>query len=207
MSEEGQGDGAARGAGGPPSDDELMARTARGDREAGALLYTRHAHRVHRIAWRHLGDDEAARDALQDVFVRLLRAAGRYRGRDTFEAWLLRLTVNVCRNEWARAWRRLRRTAPGAARQGEDERAARAWEDELPSESALPPDEELARRREAAQVRRALARLPERARMAVVLSYYEGLDHTAIATALDCSPGAVTALLARARRALAVELG
>lgn len=190
-----------------PSDDELMERTARGDRGAGAALYARHADRVHRIAWRYLGDDEAARDTLQDVFVRLIRAAPRYRARGTFDAWLLTLTYNVCRNERARAWRRLRRAPPGAPPAEERAGDGSAWEDALPDEAAVPGDDATARRRESARVRRALQELPERARMAVVLRYYEGHDHAAIAAALGSTVGAVTALLARTRQTLAAALG
>lgn len=181
-----------------------MARTATGDRVAAAELYRRHAARVHRVARRHLGDDAAARDALQDVFVRLLRGAGRYRPEGRFDAWLTRVTVNVCLNERARAWRRLRdRWSSG----GPPDDTAGTWESRLPDPDGVDPEAALARSELRAAVRAAVDRLPPRQRMAVVLRRFEGLDHAAIGHALDCSPNAVARLLVRARRRLAADLG
>jgi RNA polymerase sigma-70 factor (ECF subfamily) len=56
-------------------------------------------------------------------------------------------------------------------------------------------------------VEAALARLPDRQRAAVILSYYEGLSNAEVAGALDVSVGAVESLLVRARRGLAQMLG
>ncbi len=183
------------------SDDRLMLHAAAGDREAFEHLYKRHSGLVFRIAWHHLGDAEEARDVLQDVFVRLIRSASRYRPQGKFKSWLRTMTVNVCLNERSRAWRRLRHIPREECLDSEEpEWSANHAHDGPDSFQTLTTE----RTRE--RVRRAIHALPERQRMAVILSCFEDLDHATVSESLGCTVGATTSLLARARRALAMTL-
>jgi RNA polymerase sigma-70 factor (ECF subfamily) len=61
-------------------------------------LYQRYGPLVHRRARTLLGDDQAAWDALQEVFVRVLRGGGQFRGEASPMTWLYRITTNYCFN-------------------------------------------------------------------------------------------------------------
>lgn len=174
-----------------PTDEALMQAVAAGDRRALGTLYVRHAERVHRVAWRHLHDDEAARDVTQAVFTHLIEHAGRFDPRRPFRPWLYRVVANRCFNTRARAEVRLRDA-------GVDDAAldARADERGPTPENAAALDEVRT------HLRRALAELPERQRLALVLADVEGLGQREIADALGCSVGSVESLLVRARRGL-----
>jgi RNA polymerase sigma-70 factor, ECF subfamily len=174
-------------------DDELMARAADGDRIAWKALYLRHRDRVFRIALRFLEQEPAARDVTQDVFVSLFARARSYRQSGSFPTYLRRVTVNRCMNARASA-RETRRV--GAA-----DSALRDIVDRAPD-----PEARLQQEQSAAAVRAAIAALPPRQRMAVVLSRFEGLSYEEIAAALECSISSVESLLFRARRALARAL-
>lgn len=171
-----------------------MARAGEGDRAAWRALYDRHRDHVHAMAVRFLGEEALARDVGQDVFVSLFKAAGAYRPTVPFAAYLRRVTVNRCINERSSARSRTR-ADPG-------ESALREIADASPGPEAL-----LEREETRAAVRDAIAALPARQRMAVVLSRFDGLSYQEIAEALDCSVSSVESLLFRARKALAEALG
>ncbi len=174
---------------------DLMARAAEGDRNAWHALYAEHRDFVYATALRFLGDEAGARDATQDVFVSLLSQARSYRPTATFSTYLRRVTVNRCINERASARVRRRAEAPGPALELEE------------VASRDPGPEALLERGETdAAVRAAVGALPDRQRMAVVLSRFEGLSYQEIARALDCSVSSVESLLFRARQKLAQSL-
>jgi len=170
-----------------------MTRAGRGDRTAWHALYVRHKDFVYFTALRFLGEEAAARDATQDVFVSLFSHAKAYRPTASFWSYLRRVTVNRCINERTLAQNRRRQDVPETAL---DQIAARGLDVE-----AL-----LERGQSEAAVRAAVAALPERQRMAVVLARFEGLSYEEIADALDCSVSSVESLLFRARQKLARAL-
>jgi RNA polymerase sigma-70 factor, ECF subfamily len=171
----------------------LMARAAEGDRVAWHTLFVRHRDTVFRTALRFLADEAAARDVAQDVFVSLLGHAKSYRPTGRFLSYLRRVTVNRCIN--ARA------SAHEARREGSSEAALLEIAHPDPN-----PEARLEQLETAATVRAAVAALPPRQRMAVILSRFEGLSYEEIAAALDCSVSSVESLLFRARQTLARTL-
>ena len=173
---------------------DLMGRAGEGDRNAWHALYVEHRDFVYATALRFLGEEAGARDATQDVFVSLFSSARSYRPTAEFSTYLRRVTVNRCINERASARNRRRAEAPGPAL------------DEIASRN-LGPDALLERGETEAAVRAAIAALPDRQRMAVVLSRFEGLSYEEIADALDCSVSSVESLLFRARQKLAHARG
>ena len=175
-------------------DDELMARAAEGDRGAWKALYVRHRDRVFRIAFRFLKEEPAARDVTQEVFIALFVHATPYRQSGSFPSYLRRVTVNRCLNARASAYETHRAASADTALQDVSDRA-------------LDPEARLQHEQAAAAVRAAIAELPPRQRMAVVLSRFEGLSYEEIAAALECSISSVESLLVRARQALSRSLG
>ncbi len=169
-------------------DDALLARFGEGDEAAARTLALRHAPRVLALARRMLGDPSEAEDVAQEAMLRLWRAAPRWRpGEARLATWLYRVGSNLCLD-------RLRRR-----RQTGDEPPEIA--DDRPSALAG-----MATADRAAALREALARLPERQRLAVVLRHFEERSNPEIAAILEVSVEAVESLLSRGRRALAAEL-
>ncbi|MBI5549678.1 MAG: sigma-70 family RNA polymerase sigma factor [Deltaproteobacteria bacterium] len=172
-----------------------MARVAQGDLLAWRTLYERQRDYVFRAALRFMGNEADARDVVQDVFVSLFSRAGSFRTSGKLTTYLWRVVANRCLNERARARNRAEAPASGVA--GLESVAA-------PEERA--PDRQLEHREVREQVQRAILALPERQRLAVILSRYEGLSYEEIASALECSVSSVESLLFRARQGLAKAL-
>ena len=78
------------------SDRDAVARAREGDQEAFRVLVERYQGRAHRLALRVLRDEEQARDAVQDAFLKVHSNLGRFENRSSFYTWLYRLVMNVC---------------------------------------------------------------------------------------------------------------
>ena len=76
-------------------DDALLARFAGGDRPALDELFRRYRGAAYRVAYRLLGNEEDALDAVQDGFVKALTHLDRFRGQCSFKTWLLRMVSNA----------------------------------------------------------------------------------------------------------------
>jgi RNA polymerase sigma-70 factor, ECF subfamily len=133
-----------------------------------------------RVAGAITGDAETGHDAVQEAFASLLRARGDYRREGPVEAWAWRAVINAAR----RARGRQLHTTPSPL------------EAESPNGDAV----------ENAVVRRWVAALPERQRLAIFLRYFADLDYRAIAEALEVEVGTVSATLNSARTALRKHL-
>src|SRR5436190_15762717 len=79
----------------PPSDEQLLVRHARGDREALEELFRRYRLLAYRVAHRLLGNEADALDAVQEGFVKALTHLPGFQGRSSFKTWLLRVVSNA----------------------------------------------------------------------------------------------------------------
>jgi len=174
----------------------LLARVARGDGDAFEPLVERHQDRLVRLCERLLGDAEEARDAVQEVFVKAFRHAGRAEPRGQLFTWLYRIAVNHCLNRMRR--RRIARFfSLSAPSETED---APAFD---PPADGPSPERALEQRERWSATRRAIDALPESQRTVLLLAKFEGLSYREIAEALGISLGAVESRLVRAMRRLA----
>ena len=174
---------------------ELVARVATGDRDAFGELVEKHHRRLLRVCERLLGDADDARDAVQEVFLKVMVKAAGLRPRALVSTWLYRVAVNHCLNALRR--RRIRRwvsLSPAA-----EESAAPPVD---PAEERADPHRELEARRRWSAVRRAIAALPPSQRAVLVLARFEELSYKEIAETLGITMGAVESRLFRAMRAL-----
>ncbi|HXT49503.1 MAG TPA: sigma-70 family RNA polymerase sigma factor [Thermoanaerobaculia bacterium] len=175
---------------------ELVARVATGDREAFGELVEHHHRRLLRVCERLLGDAEDARDAVQEVFLKVMLKAGSFRPKALVSTWLYRVAVNHCLNVLRR--RRLRRWV--SLSPVEDDETA-APPPDLAEERA-DPHRELEARHRWGRVQRAIADLPPSQRAVLVLARFEELSYKEIAETLGITLGAVESRLFRAMRAL-----
>ncbi len=176
------------------SDGELMAATREGDREAFGVLVDRHKDRLVGYLARLTGSAERAEDLGQEAFLRLYQGAATYRDEGRLPALLFSIALNLLRSEERRA-RRWRLLAPFLP---------------LPPSAAEPGDAAghgpLLRAEESRQVSAALAALPLRFRVPLVLFEIEGWSYADIAAHLDCRPGTVKSRLHRGRERLKERL-
>lgn len=172
-------------------DGEILAACQRGDVEAFRQLFEGYRTRVYSIAVHFSGDAAIAHDITQQVFVTVYTSIGKFRHEAQFDTWLYRIVVNACLHEH----RRRKRFVPleGIAEPRTDA-------DRQTFEDAF------IRREEAIAVRRAIATLKPKLRLALVLKHLEGLPYDEIAVVLNCSAGTVASRLNRARSALARKL-
>ena len=173
---------------GGAGDRELMARLARGDREALVPLMEKHYRRLYRIALSYLRQPDDALDVVQEAFVKAFQSASRWDGSAEAGPWLARITVNLSIDRWRRNRRRAQTFTPLA----ESDHAA-SLADLGPS-----PDRRVEGRETGERLTAALRVLPERQRAVVVLRHYQDMSLEEIASALDMSLGTVKSSLHRA---------
>src|SRR6202790_3938921 len=159
------------------TDEELVARSIRGDHDSFNELILRWERPIYALAYRTIGREEDARDVCQETFLRAFRALPGFRGQAKFSSWLYRIALNLCK-DWVR---RERRTPVVDTPQNVDlmDLAAAAE----PSESI---EDLVGRREEMRVVERAMALLPEEQRTAIVLKEYHGLTFQEIADLVGC---------------------
>jgi RNA polymerase sigma-70 factor (ECF subfamily) len=177
----------------------LIARCAAGDETACAELVALHQRMVYGLAFTLLGNHDDALDLSQEVFLRVFRTLGRFRGQSALRTWIYRIVVNQARNR-QRWWRRRHR----ADQVSLDEYLQKFGD--LESRHEVLPDRLLASKETAAKIWQALDRLPFDQRTALILREVEGLRYEEIAYSLDLALGTVKSRLTRARQALREEL-
>lgn len=143
----------------------------------------RHQDMVYRVALHSLGTPQDADDAVQEVFLRLYQRAEPFDSPEHLRRWLLRVTLNYCRDVLKSPWRRRRIDL-----------------EELPEQPVFLRPEHQA-------LYETVMALPEKYRTVLYLFYYEELSTREIARLLDLGQPAVTTRLSRARQALKEQLG
>ena len=141
------------------------------------------------LAYRLTGNEDDARDVVQDAYLRAYRGIRRFRGDAQFTTWLYRITANCSANLLAKRARH---------------RTEQLSDDEpvIDSRPEIDPEQRLAGAEERARVAAALAQLPWRLRQVIVLRDIYDLAHGAIAKELGITEAAAKVRLHRARRRL-----
>jgi RNA polymerase sigma-70 factor (ECF subfamily) len=174
------------------SDAVLLARFSAGDRSVLDDLFHRYRGVAFRVAYRLLGREADALDAVQDGFVNALMRLDRFGGRSSFKTWLLRVVCNAALDIGRRRKREER--VPQAPRDPAPDRFGP--DEHLPAEAGLER-EELRRAIDAA-----IARLAEPHRQTFVLHVEGELTYREVADALGISIGTVMSRLFYARQRL-----
>lgn len=168
----------------------LVTRARAGDALAFERIMLATEQRVVSIAWRMLGNRDDARDAAQEVYLRVFKYLARFRAGEDFRGWLYRITINVCHD-----FARKRRLA------GQFEEIALGQE-RVAFEAAGPdgdPENLALHAQQLALLRRALQALPMKERAALVLRDLEGFTTEEVARVLGSRPVTVRSQVSSAR--------
>src|SRR6266403_3415475 len=181
-------------------DQQLVERAQRGDKRAFELLVLKYQRKLARLLSRLVRDAGEVEDVTQEAFIKAYRALPSFRGESAFYTWLYRIAINTAKNHFAAQGRR----AP--TRSSSDLEDAENLEDGLAFRDDATPDALLLSKQVGEAVNRAIERLPEDLRTAIVLRELEGMSYDEIATAMNCPVGTVRARIIRAREAVAAEM-
>ena len=187
---------------GTESDDLRLVESLReGSEWAYEELLTRFQQPVYTLALRLLNNQSEACDVVQEVFLKVFRNVGNFRGQSTLKTWIYRITVNEAHN--ARRWffRHRHREVDLDANPQEK----RNWKEIIPDNSRSPFDEAFDRERHV-MIEAALDRINPIFRESVVLMDITGLSYEEIAGVLGVSLGTVKSRILRGREALREEL-
>jgi RNA polymerase sigma-70 factor (ECF subfamily) len=178
-----------------------MLRLAAGDDSVFERIVSSFERQVYGIIYRYIRDRAQAEDCAQEVFLRVFKMRKSYTPTARLSTLIYRITTNLCLNA-IRDERRRQMTSLDAP-YGEDEAPLSAA---LVSERMPAADAEITARERAEAVHRALLRIPDRQRIALILHRFEGLSYADIAEAMETNVDAVKALLSRGRQSLAEAL-
>jgi len=181
------------------SDVQLMLDVKAGDDASFDLLLQKYRTPLVNFLYRMVRDTATAEDLAQEVFLRVYRARKQYSPSAKFTTWLFRIATNLALNS----------VRDNRYRQMQVSLDLPADEDVAPIQipaREMRIDEHMVERDRAQMIRRAVAALPEKQRVAVLLHKYEEMDYGEIAKILDCSESALKSLLFRAYETLRVQL-
>jgi RNA polymerase sigma-70 factor (ECF subfamily) len=170
----------------------LIERAAAGDKSAFEQIMIHSQQRVMAMSWRMLGNEADARDASQEVFLRVYKYLKRYDQSQDFFAWVYRITVNVCRDILRKRRHHNDRMVPIEANADEGVLEIPASQDD--AEQILLSTQ----RREL--IAQAIATLPYKERASIVLRDVEGFSTEAVAKILESSAATVRSQISSARK-------
>lgn len=158
-----------------------------------AELYETHSKAVYYLALRFLADPQKAEDVTHDVFLKVYRKIGEFRGESSIRTWLYRITINHCQN----------------LKQSWHSRNLVTTEDDAVWNSAATPTDSPLRALETKElgerIQNTLCKISEEYRLLLLLVADEEMSYEEIATLTEQTPDAVRGKLHRARKAFAAH--
>jgi RNA polymerase sigma-70 factor (ECF subfamily) len=174
---------------------KLIARSLRQDSDAFGQLVERYATVIVNLAYRMVGDRTEAEDLAQETFVAALKSLPTFRAESKFSTWLYRIAANKCK-DWLRAKR------PGQSLHDVD--VEEVLDDRVVEDRT--PERLLSQQQVAAQLDRAIQRLPPLYREAFVLKHIEGLSYEEMQEILSVNADTLKMRVYKGRLQLSREL-
>jgi len=181
-------------------DQQLVERVQRGEKAAFDLLVSKYQRKIFRLLSRLIRDAAEVEDVAQEAFIKAYRALPNFRGDSAFYTWLYRIAINTAKNHLVSQGRRAPTTTEIEIEDAE------TFDDGEQLRDLNTPDAMLVSKQVGQAVNRAIERLPDDLRTAIVLRELEGLSYEEIAETMNCPIGTVRSRIFRAREAIADEL-
>ena len=179
-------------------DIQLMLRFKDGDQHAFRVLFDKYKKQVINYCYRYCGHPAVAEELAQETFLRVYKASSRYRPKARFSTWLFKIATNVCLNEIRRpVYRERIESMDQAFCEDCDPPRQVAAEPEHSMPDAL-----LEAHQDQHLIRRAMGRLPEAQRAALLLRATEGFSYQEIGRQINRSENHVKTLIHRGRQRL-----
>ncbi|MDF2927145.1 MAG: polymerase, sigma-24 subunit, subfamily [Paenibacillaceae bacterium] len=173
---------------------ELLAVAAReGDAEAFTILMREHKQQLYKMAYRYLGSEADALEAIQETTCRAYLRIGRLKEPRYFSTWLFRILINYCLDERKKRERRLRHGIPPELQAASEAQSSLSGESENRRLRSMVIDE-------------AVGELEEHYQTVIQLKYYHDLTITEIARTLERPEGTIKTWLNKALKGLRARL-
>jgi RNA polymerase sigma-70 factor (ECF subfamily) len=175
----------------------IVAGLRKGDDWAYEALIHRFQTPVYNVVYRLISEPGDASDVVQEVFIKVFRAIGSFRGQSSLKTWIYRIAINEALNHrrWVSRWRRRE------IRLDDEQRAGVTYEDTLADDGPSPFDMTVDHETRA-RIEEGLRQLRAPYREVLVLREVEGLGYEEIAEVLQISLGTVKSRIVRGREAL-----
>lgn len=184
-----------------PSDHALIEATKNGDESAFAIIVTRYRNPITNYLYRFLNDYEEAVDLAQETFVRVYFAIDRYHTDFAFSTYIYRIATNLAISEIRRRKRRAILSLTGLFQSDADDTT-----EFQPADDKALPDKSLIDDEQSRVIGRAIATLPPKYRVPVILRDIEGKSYEEIAAILELGLGTTKSRISRARALLKEKL-
>lgn len=181
------------------SDQQLVERVQRGDKNAFNLLVLKYQSKVISLISRYVRNQADVTDVAQEAFIKAYRALPNFRGESAFYTWLYRIAVNTAKNYLVSQGRR----APANDVDAED---AEYYEGSDALKEFASPERLMLSDEIKKVIFDTLETLPEELRMAISLRELDGMSYEDIAIVMDCPVGTVRSRIFRAREAIDKKL-
>ena len=189
------------------SDEELVDRARRDDRWAIEQLVGRYQQKVFRVAYQMCyADEEAAKDRVQEAFLRVFRNIKQFKGNSSFYTWLYRIVVNTCIDAQRRRKRRRQTFLPWRLGKTANEESNTSLEDYPDSKENSDPLTRLTGQQLEIDVKKALKSLSEKQRVAFQLKVFQEMSISEIAEIMNLAEGTVKTHLFRATQFIQNQL-
>ncbi|HHU20040.1 MAG TPA: RNA polymerase sigma factor [Bacilli bacterium] len=176
-----------------PTDEELIDEIQLGSQAAMEVLVKRHYQYIFAYVYRKVGDYHLAYDLTQEVFVKMMKALKRYRGKNKFKHWLLKIAVNHCRDYFrSRAFKHKEKEGELAPKLIDQK--SNVWD-------------LISKKINSEEVKAALEQLPEYQKETIILRYYHDLKIKEIAEVTDSKEATVKSRLRQGQAKLKQLLG
>lgn len=172
---------------------KIMAEVAKGNLSAFREIVERYQKPLLNFVSKFVSDKTMPEDISQEVFLRVFKAAKNYKPKAKFKTWLFKIAVNYCLNEI-----RADKNSPQCIDLFELNEAGFL----AVAPDTYSPEKELENRELGDILRQAIADLPEKQRIALLLKKYHGFSYDEISHIMGCSVSAIESLIQRARHNL-----